>query len=102
ERLRRRAETAALDVARGILEAMEGRGPLRRGHADRVAQLACRAAARLGLSAVERRSLETAARLHDIGEIGIPEELLGRAGPLSEGEVEVVRSHAIVGARLLE
>jgi HD-GYP domain-containing protein (c-di-GMP phosphodiesterase class II) len=67
-----------------------------------VAQLACRAAARLGMSGDERRSIETAARLHDIGEIGIPDEWLGRAGPLLEGELEVVRSHAVMGARLLE
>jgi HD-GYP domain-containing protein (c-di-GMP phosphodiesterase class II) len=50
----------------------------------------------------QRRALATAARLHDVGEIGVPEELLLRAGPLAPHEMDVVRAHAIVGARMLE
>lgn len=102
EIVRRRAETNAVDVARRMLEAMEGRGLLRPGHANRVAHLTVAAGERLGLEPRRRRALETAARLHDIGEVGIPEELLSRAGPLNREEMEVVRSHASVGARLLE
>ena len=102
ERHRRRAEANAVDVAVAMLEALESRGSVRRGHAQRVAELATRAAARLGLSARERRDVATAARLHDIGEVGVPEELLVRAGPLSPSEVDVVRAHAVLGARLLE
>jgi response regulator RpfG family c-di-GMP phosphodiesterase len=101
ERHRRRAEANGVALARGILEAMEGRGILRRGHGDRVADLAVRCAERLGMSARERRGVETAARLHDIGEVGIPEELIARPGPLSQDELLVVRTHAAVGARLL-
>ena len=81
---------------------MEGSGLLREGHADRVALLAGEAARRLGLSPRERRTVETAARLHDIGEVGIPQEILSRPGPLSGEEMEIVRGHAAVGARLLE
>src|SRR5205085_4606057 len=47
ERHRRRAEANAVTLARGILEAMEGRAVLRRGHADRVGELAARCANRL-------------------------------------------------------
>jgi HD-GYP domain-containing protein (c-di-GMP phosphodiesterase class II) len=101
ERNRRRAEAGAVEVALGILDAMEGRVVARRGHAHRVAETATRAGERLGLSARERRAIETGARLHDIGEVGVPEELLSRAGPLSAQEMDVVRSHAMLGARLL-
>ncbi len=102
EVVRRRSESNAVDVARRMLEAMEGRGLLRPGHSNRVAHLTVAASQRLPLDARARRSLETAAFLHDIGEVGIPEELLSRAGPLSPTEMQVVRSHADVGARLIE
>ena len=102
ERHRRHAEEGAIDIALGILAAMEGRGMVLRGHADRVADLVLRAAASLGLTSRERYELETAARLHDIGEVGVPEELLSRAGPLTREEMDVVRAHAVLGARLLE
>jgi HD-GYP domain-containing protein (c-di-GMP phosphodiesterase class II) len=99
---RRRAEANALEVARGLLEALEGRLVGRRGHAERVSEVVRRAGERLGLPPRERRALETAARLHDIGEVGVPEELLSRPGPLNAEEMDVVRAHAVVGARLLE
>jgi response regulator RpfG family c-di-GMP phosphodiesterase len=101
ERHRRRAEASAVDFAVGILDTMEGRAASCRGHAHRVAASASRAAERLGLSAHDRHAIETAARLHNIGEIGVPEELLSRAGPLNESELEVVRAHATLGSRLL-
>ncbi|MFO0934390.1 MAG: response regulator [Planctomycetota bacterium] len=101
ERNRRRAEANAVEVALGMLEAIESRGAVRRGHASRVCELATRAADRLGLSPRARRDVETAARLHDIGEVGVPDELLLRPGPLTPAEMDVVRTHAAVGARLL-
>ena len=102
DRNRRRAEAGSYDIATAILSAMEGRGLVRRGHADRVADIARRVGEHLGIPGRQRRALQTAARLHDIGEIGVPEELLSRPGPLSGAEMDVVRAHTILGARLLE
>lgn len=101
ERNRRRAEASAIEVALGILDAVEARGPSRRGHSERVRALVAAAATRLPLSPSERAVVETAARLHDVGEVGVPDELLSRPGPLSDVEMAVVRSHATVGARVL-
>ena len=102
ERLRRASQTDSVELARRMLEAMEGRGVRRRGHAERVSEWVGRAAERLGLGARERAAAITAASLHDIGEVGVPEALLNREGPLNAEEMNVVRSHATVGARLLE
>jgi len=98
---RRAAEQNALDVAEGILEALEGRGSLHRGHAARVARLSGRIAERLGMSRRFQRVLGLAARLHDVGEVGIPESVLLREGPLSDAERDVVRLHPLLGARIL-
>ncbi len=101
ERHRRRVEGDSLQIALRMLEALEGRGIVPRGHSDRVADLAARVATHLDLGATERKAVETAGRLHDIGEVGVPEELLTRPGPLLPHEMDVVRGHAVVGERLL-
>jgi len=46
-------------------------------------------------------ALELAARLHDIGEIGIPEQVLLKKGRWPEAEVELAQSHALIGADIL-
>jgi HD-GYP domain-containing protein (c-di-GMP phosphodiesterase class II) len=98
---RRAAEQSALDVALGILDVLEGRGGLQSGHASRVAGLSVRIAERLGLSPRLKRVIDTAARLHDVGEVGVPDALLQRAGPLTPDERRIVQGHSLLGARLL-
>lgn len=99
---RRAAERNALSVAERIIEALEGRGALFHGHSRRVGRLAGAVAERMGLSARLRRVIQMAARLHDVGEVGIPDTVLHRRGPLSEDEQTVVRMHPVLGARILE
>lgn len=98
---RQAAESNALEVALGILEVLEGRGSLFAGHANRVSRTARRMADALGLSPRLQSVIETAARLHDVGEVGIPDGVLTRDGPLSEAERSVVRTHPVVGAQIL-
>lgn len=99
---RRAAEQNALGVAERIIEALESRGALFHGHSRRVARIAGAIAEELGLSARLRRVIEMAARLHDVGEVGIPDDVLKREGPLAEHEQAVVRMHPIIGAQILE
>ena len=55
----------------------------------------------LGLRRDELDELERAARLHDLGKIAVPDEILHKPGPLDEREWEFVRQHTIVGERIL-
>ncbi|MDF1702877.1 MAG: response regulator [Planctomycetota bacterium] len=96
---RRAAERNALGVAERIIEALEGRGALFTGHARRVSRVAGAMAGQLGLSPRLRRVIEMAARLHDVGEVGIPDNVLRREGPLDEGEQAVVRMHRTVSGQ---
>jgi HD-GYP domain-containing protein (c-di-GMP phosphodiesterase class II) len=57
--------------------------PFLTGHAVRVCRLVGRLAARLRLDGGRRRQLLLAARLHDIGKLGVPAEILAKPGPLS-------------------
>ena len=99
---RRAAEQNALRVALGMLETLEERGSLYAGHSRRVARIAGEIATVLELSPRLRGVIGTAARLHDVGEVGVPDAVLQREGPLSEAEREVVRTHPVVGARILQ
>jgi response regulator RpfG family c-di-GMP phosphodiesterase len=98
---RRRAQDAALGVALGMLDELESRGALFAGHATRVTRLASRMADTLGLSPRVKHAVETAARLHDVGEVGIPTSVLQRDGPLSDRERTLIRSHPVIGAKIL-
>lgn len=69
------------------------------GHARRVAELSLRLADMVGLAPGARRSLELAALLHDVGEIGLEPALLQKPGPLNRTELFKVWEHAALGAR---
>ncbi len=98
---RQAAEQNALQVALGMLDVLEGRGSLFAGHADRVARTATRIAQSIGLSPRLRGVIETAARLHDVGAVGIPDGVLQREGPLTQPERDVIHMHPVIGARIL-
>src|SRR5262249_38745856 len=70
-------------------------------HSHRVAELARSLALRVGIEKDESDRIAFAARLHDIGKIGVPPAILSKPGPLDVGEAELVRSHASAGAELL-
>ena len=71
-------------------------------HSVGVVQLSEAVAIELGMSVEERRELEYAALLHDIGKIKVPKEILHKTGPLTDAEWEVMRAHAALGAEMLE
>lgn len=71
-------------------------------HTERVGHLAALLAARSGLSADHVALVRQAAPLHDVGKIAIPDAILLKAGGLTDEEFDVVKSHTIVGARILK
>jgi putative nucleotidyltransferase with HDIG domain len=70
-------------------------------HTRRVATLAVQLGERLGLSPSRMRRLAIGGLLHDIGKLSIPEEILGKPGPLDDDEFAVVKEHPERGRELL-
>jgi two-component system, cell cycle response regulator len=66
-----------------------------------VARLAGAVGERMGLPAEARVQLRQAAELHDIGKLGIPEEILDKPGPLDAEEWTFVRRHPLIGERII-
>jgi HD-GYP domain-containing protein (c-di-GMP phosphodiesterase class II) len=71
-------------------------------HSRGVVELALAVSDRLGLTSEQRRNVEFAALLHDVGKIAVPNEIINKKGPLDDAEWEIVRQHTIEGERMLK
>lgn len=85
----------AYDSALSLKDAYTG------GHGRRVARYARLIATALGRPETERDSICEAALLHDLGKIGMPENILTKQGPLTSEEFSMVQKHPAAGARIL-
>jgi HD-GYP domain-containing protein (c-di-GMP phosphodiesterase class II) len=71
-------------------------------HSRGVVDLSLAVSDRLGLGVEQRRNVEFAALLHDVGKIAVPNEIINKEGPLDDAEWEVMRQHTIEGERMLK
>jgi putative nucleotidyltransferase with HDIG domain len=94
-------QDAYLATVRALAAAVDAKEPYMRGHSERVAVFARATADKLGLSHEQRTALEMAAYLHDIGKIGISEQILRKPGPLDAEETATMRHHPLIGANIL-
>ncbi len=94
-------QDAYLATVRALAAAVDAKEPYMRDHSGRVAVLARATAEKMGLSPDQRTAIEMAAYLHDIGRIGISEQILRKPAPLSEEETCTMRHHPMIGANIL-
>lgn len=95
-------QDAYLATVRSLAAAVDAKDPYTRGHSDRVAAYAVAIAKELELSHDQQVALEMAAYLHDIGKIGVREEILLKPGKLSNAEMSLMRHHPLIGANILK
>jgi len=94
-------DQAYLETVTVLAKTIEGRDHNTYQHIERVAELTRRVAKTLNWPEDHLRTLEFGARLHDIGKIMIPDHILNKPGPLTTEEFDVVKSHTLVGAKIL-
>lgn len=97
------AETRAayLGAIRALAAALDARDPYTAGHSERVSVLSLLIGREMKLSAAELDVLRLGALLHDIGKIGLPDEVLRKPGALTTEEFEQIKRHPVLGARIL-
>ncbi|MHB1125625.1 MAG: HD domain-containing phosphohydrolase [Bacillota bacterium] len=89
-------------LIRALTSSLDARDPYTRGHSERVSSYVVMTAKKLGYSPDELENIERAALLHDIGKIGIRDNVLLQEGPLDKEKWETMKTHPLVGARILE
>jgi HD-GYP domain-containing protein (c-di-GMP phosphodiesterase class II) len=92
-RLKRQLRRAHLESTRALVAAAEAKDPYIRSHSRTVADYAEAIGGRMGLAASALRRLRTAALLHDVGKIAIPDSILAKPGPLTSAEFDMVKRH---------
>jgi putative two-component system response regulator len=90
-----------LSAIDSLVRTMEERDPYTAGHSLRVRKHALRLAKALDLDRGLITQLSLAAKLHDIGKIGVPEAILNKPGTLTCSEYAVVQQHPVIGERVL-
>ena len=95
------AEATYLGAVRALAAALDARDPYTAGHSERVSTFAVAIGDELKLDAEARETLRLGALLHDIGKIGVPDEILRKAAALTAAEFESIKAHPSAGARIL-
>lgn len=85
-----------------LAQALEARDAYTRGHSDNVSMIVANMAKYMGMEQKDIEELTIGARLHDIGKIGIPDNLLLKAGPLTKTEILKFQKHPTIGAGILQ
>jgi hypothetical protein len=97
-RLQHQTQEAMIAMA----DAIDRRDPYTADHSRRVAELAVRIAEVYGMNERDIERLRLSSRLHDIGKIGIGNDLLHKPGKLTDEEWKIMRDHPVIGEQLLK
>src|SRR5262249_5708991 len=101
QRKTRKVRRTFLSAIDSLVKTLEARDPYTSGHSLRVRDFSLQLAKAIGLERIQRQKLSLAAKLHDIGKVAIPEEILNKPGKLTEVEMAIVREHPATGERIL-
>lgn len=97
----RKIEELFLGSAQALVHALEAKDAYLRGHSLRVAEYAVGVARELGFGDDAVDAIALGAHLHDIGKIGVSEEVLHKEGRLTDAEYRHIMEHPVIGARIL-
>lgn len=97
----RALEDAQIEIVGRLALAAEFRDDNTGQHTKRVGEMSALLARQLGLPASQVLLIRRAAPLHDVGKIGVPDTILMKRGRLTTEEFEIVKTHTVIGARIL-
>jgi response regulator RpfG family c-di-GMP phosphodiesterase len=101
QRQMRQVRRTFLSAIDSLVRTLEARHPSTKGHSLRVSHYSQRLAAALSLDTRRTKKLILAAKLHDIGKVGTPEDVLNKPGRLTQQEYRIIQEHPLTGERIL-
>lgn len=99
---RRKNEQLTYQIMETLVHTIEAKDEYTKGHSTRVAEYSRMLAAKMGMSEEEQMSIYFMGTLHDIGKIGINDDIINKPGRLTDEEYAVVKSHPIMGYNILK
>lgn len=88
-------------AVRALVAAVDAKDPHTARHSERVTELSLLLGARMGLTYERLQLLELAALVHDVGKIGVPDQILCKPGRLDDAEWQVIREHPVRSAEIV-
>lgn len=97
----KKVEEMNIQVVTALAAAIDAKDQYTNGHSSRVAEYARMIAARSGFSKSEQDEIYLMGLLHDVGKIGIPDEVINKPSKLTEEEYELIKKHPVIGNSIL-
>ncbi len=101
EEKKRQFQRLSIQVMQSLAGAIDAKDKYTKGHSQRVAMYAREIAKRYGYDDEKQDDIYFAGMLHDIGKIGIPNEIINKTGKLTDEEYEMIKTHPVIGAEIL-
>lgn len=98
----KRVEAMNMQVVSALAEAVDAKDTYTKGHSSRVAKYSKMIAARAGYSPAAQNDIYMMGLLHDVGKIGVPDEVINNPGRLTDEEYEKIKAHPVIGGKILE
>ncbi len=102
DRKTRENEQLLIHVVQALADAIDAKDTYTNGHSGRVAEYSREIAKRFGYDTKEQSDIYIMGLLHDVGKIGVPDEVINKPGRLNDEEFEQIKKHPVVGARILK
>ena len=96
-----RLEKAYIESIQTVRYTVEARDSYTRGHSDRVSEYSVLIGEKLGLSEEDIKRLRIGGLFHDVGKIGVPDNILQKSGDLTDEEYAEIQHHPTIGAHIL-
>lgn len=90
-----------LSAIKAFITAIDAKDPYTHGHSERVMKYSVAIAKAMGKRKTFMDNLRLSSLLHDIGKIGISQNILSKKGPLDKSEKKIVREHPLIGAKIV-
>ena len=98
----KKMEELNMEVVTALAEAIDAKDAYTNGHSSRVAKYSRMIASKLGYPEAELNEIYMMGLLHDIGKIGVPDEVINKTEKLTDEEYEMIKAHPVIGSKILE
>lgn len=102
EERKRKVERLSIQIIHTLASTVDAKDKYTNGHSIRVAKYSSAIAERMGKSSQEQENIYYMGLLHDIGKIGIPDEIINKPSRLTDEEFAIIKKHPIIGAEILK